>query len=43
VAVFTLPVAQYAEVTPRTVLVTAVYPRTNADIVRLACLPRDVV
>ena len=30
VAVFTLPVAQYPEVTPPTVLVTAVYPGANA-------------
>jgi len=30
VAVFTLPVAQYPEVTPPTVLVTAMYPGANA-------------
>ena len=30
VAVFTLPVAQYPEVTPPTVLVTALYPGANA-------------
>jgi multidrug efflux pump len=30
VAVFTLPVAQYPEVTPPTVLVTAIYPGANA-------------
>jgi hydrophobe/amphiphile efflux-1 (HAE1) family protein len=34
VAVFTLPVAQYPEVTPPTVLVTAVYPGANANTVR---------
>jgi hydrophobe/amphiphile efflux-1 (HAE1) family protein len=34
VAVFTLPVAQYPEVTPPTVLVTAVYPGANAETVR---------
>ena len=34
VAVFTLPVAQYPEVTPPTVLVTALYPGANADTVR---------
>ncbi|MGZ6032988.1 MAG: efflux RND transporter permease subunit, partial [Isosphaeraceae bacterium] len=34
VAVFTLPVAQYPEVTPPTVLVTAVYPGANARTVR---------
>src|SRR5437899_549172 len=34
VAVFTLPVAQYPEVTPPTVLVTAVYPGANAQTVR---------
>ena len=34
VAVFTLPVAQYPEVTPPTVLVTAVYPGANAPTVR---------
>ncbi len=34
VAVFTLPVAQYPEVTPPTVLVTAVYPGANATTVR---------
>jgi multidrug efflux pump subunit AcrB len=34
VAVFTLPVAQYPEVTPPTVLVTAVYPGANAMTVR---------
>ena len=34
VAVFTLPVAQYPEVTPPTVLVTAVYPGANAITVR---------
>ncbi|MGZ3335636.1 MAG: efflux RND transporter permease subunit, partial [Isosphaeraceae bacterium] len=34
VAVFTLPVAQYPEVTPPTVLVTAVYPGANALTVR---------
>ncbi len=33
VAVFTLPVAQYPEVTPPTVLVTAVYPGANAQTV----------
>src|SRR6202040_4096066 len=30
VAVFTLPVAQYPDVTPPTVLVTALYPGANA-------------
>ena len=34
VAVFTLPVAQYPEVTPPTVLVTAIYPGANAITVR---------
>ena len=34
VAVFTLPVAQYPEVTPPTVLVTALYPGANANTVR---------
>ncbi len=34
VAVFQLPVAQYPEVTPPTVLVTASYPGANADTVR---------
>ncbi len=33
VAVFTLPVAQYPDVTPPTVLVTAVYPGANAQTV----------
>ena len=33
VAVFTLPIAQYPEVTPPTVLVTAVYPGANAQTV----------
>ena len=33
-AVFTLPVAQYPEVTPPTVLVTAFYPGANAQTVR---------
>jgi hydrophobe/amphiphile efflux-1 (HAE1) family protein len=33
VAVFTLPVAQYPDVTPPTVLVTAVYPGANAPTV----------
>ena len=34
VAVFTLPMAQYPEVTPPTVLVTAFYPGANAQTVR---------
>ena len=34
VALFTLPVAQYPEVTPPTVLVTALYPGANAQTVR---------
>src|SRR5476649_2675034 len=34
VAVFTLPVAQYPDVTPPTVVVTAVYPGANALTVR---------
>jgi multidrug efflux pump len=34
VAVFSLPVAQYPDVTPPTVLVTAVYPGANAQTVR---------
>jgi multidrug efflux pump subunit AcrB len=34
VAAFTLPVAQYPEVTPPTVLVTAFYPGANAQTVR---------
>jgi multidrug efflux pump len=34
VAVFTLPVAQYPEVTPPTVQVTAIYPGANALVVR---------
>ena len=33
VAVFTLPIAQYPDVTPPTVLVTAVYPGANAQTV----------
>ena len=33
-AVFTLPVAQYPDVTPPTVLVTAIYPGANAQTVR---------
>jgi multidrug efflux pump len=34
VAVFTLPVAQYPDVAPPTVLVTALYPGANANTVR---------
>src|SRR5271157_4983548 len=34
VAVFTLPIAQYPDVTPPTVLVTASYPGANANTVR---------
>ncbi len=34
VAVFTLPVAQYPEVTPPTVQVTAIYPGANSETVR---------
>jgi hydrophobe/amphiphile efflux-1 (HAE1) family protein len=34
VALFTLPVAQYPEITPPTVLVTASYPGANAQTVR---------
>ena len=34
VAVFTLPVAQYPEVTPPTVQVTASYPGANANTLR---------
>ena len=34
VAVFSLPVAQYPDVTPPTVLVTALYPGANANTVR---------
>ncbi len=34
VAVFSLPVAQYPDVTPPTVLVTALYPGANAQTVR---------
>jgi hydrophobe/amphiphile efflux-1 (HAE1) family protein len=34
VAVFTLPVDQYPEVTPPTVVVTAIYPGANAQTVR---------
>jgi hydrophobe/amphiphile efflux-1 (HAE1) family protein len=34
VALFTLPVAQYPEVTPPTVVVTALYPGANAKTVR---------
>jgi multidrug efflux pump len=34
VAVFTLPMAQYPDVTPPTVLITAVYPGANAQTVR---------
>src|SRR5437868_1150480 len=33
VAVFTLPVAQYPEITPPTVEVSATYPGANADVV----------
>src|SRR5579885_2995476 len=34
VAVYTLPVAQYPEVTPPTVQVTAFYPGANSETVR---------
>src|ERR1700690_2124125 len=34
VAVYTLPVAQYPDVTPPTVQVTAIYPGANAQTVR---------
>ncbi|HEV3081569.1 MAG TPA: efflux RND transporter permease subunit, partial [Gemmataceae bacterium] len=34
VAVFTLPVAQYPDVTPPTVQVTASYPGANANTLR---------
>jgi len=34
IAVFTLPVAQYPNITPPTVVVTASYPGANAEIVR---------
>ncbi len=34
VAVFSLPMAQYPEVTPPTVLVSAIYPGANAMTVR---------
>ncbi len=34
VAMWTLPIAQYPEVTPPTVLVTALYPGANAETVR---------
>ena len=34
VSLFTLPVAQYPQVTPPTVLVTALYPGANATTVR---------
>ncbi len=34
VAAFTLPIAQYPEVTPPTVLVTASYPGANAQVVK---------
>src|ERR1700752_1448949 len=34
VAMWTLPIAQYPEVTPPTVLVTALYPGANAQTVR---------
>src|SRR5215472_9833011 len=34
VAVFTLPIAQYPEVTPPTVLVSAAYPGANSQTVR---------
>src|SRR5471032_2796471 len=34
VAMWTLPIAQYPEVTPPTVLVTAAYPGANAQTVR---------
>ena len=34
VAVFALPVAQYPDITPPTVLVTAIYPGANAQTVR---------
>ena len=33
-AVFTLPIAQYPDITPPTVIVTASYPGANAEIVR---------
>ena len=35
IAGFTLPIAQYPEVTPPTVQVTALYPGANAQTVRL--------
>ena len=34
VAVFTLPIAQYPDVTPPTVLVTGFYPGANSTTVR---------
>ena len=34
IALFTLPVAQYPEITPPTVVVSASYPGANAEIVR---------
>src|SRR4051794_28153689 len=33
IAVFTLPVAQYPEITPPTVEVSAIYPGANAQVV----------
>ena len=33
-AAFTLPIAQYPDITPPTVVVTAQYPGANAEIVR---------
>lgn len=34
IAVFQLPVAQYPQITPPTVVVSAIYPGANADVVR---------
>src|ERR1035441_8325047 len=33
IALFTLPVAQYPEITPPTIFVTAIYPGANAETV----------
>jgi len=41
IALFTLPVAQYPEITPPTVEVSAVYPGANARVVADTVAPRS--
>ncbi len=43
VSIFSLPVAQYPEVTPPTVLVTALYPGANAKTVNDKSARRGLV